>query len=256
MGRCRPGSVTRRASSSGPNDWRMGPALSGNGNGPGRIWATGPPPVMASPPAESHVVTDGGGGRGPSQRERATSEVARIVVVGEAPPGFEPGVEVLQTSALPLGYGARDSKPNDRQWALQSVTERASSDPRCAGNRRTSQPHFSRSPLLTALLGLIRRLRLAWFVVRQGTGPSPRNWLSWACQIRSVRGGRPAGSQAALSTLGVKRAYSRRHGKADHRGENPATPRRMERERFREPDQPAAAVSRAPDAGSARESHR
>jgi hypothetical protein len=24
----------------------------------------------------------------------------------EAPPGFEPGVEVLQTSALPLGYGA------------------------------------------------------------------------------------------------------------------------------------------------------
>jgi hypothetical protein len=32
--------------------------------------------------------------------------VARIVVVGEAPPGFEPGVEVLQTSALPLGYGA------------------------------------------------------------------------------------------------------------------------------------------------------
>ena len=24
----------------------------------------------------------------------------------EAPPGFEPGMEVLQTSALPLGYGA------------------------------------------------------------------------------------------------------------------------------------------------------
>jgi hypothetical protein len=26
----------------------------------------------------------------------------------EAPPGFEPGVEVLQTSALPLGDGALD----------------------------------------------------------------------------------------------------------------------------------------------------
>jgi hypothetical protein len=26
--------------------------------------------------------------------------------VKEAPPGFEPGMEVLQTSALPLGYGA------------------------------------------------------------------------------------------------------------------------------------------------------
>jgi hypothetical protein len=25
----------------------------------------------------------------------------------EAPPGFEPGMKVLQTSALPLGYGAR-----------------------------------------------------------------------------------------------------------------------------------------------------
>jgi hypothetical protein len=25
----------------------------------------------------------------------------------EAPPGFEPGIEVLQTFALPLGYGAR-----------------------------------------------------------------------------------------------------------------------------------------------------
>jgi hypothetical protein len=31
----RSGSVTRGASCSGPNDWRMGPALSGNGNGPG-----------------------------------------------------------------------------------------------------------------------------------------------------------------------------------------------------------------------------
>ena len=27
----------------------------------------------------------------------------------EAPPGFEPGMEVLQTSALPLGYGAAGS---------------------------------------------------------------------------------------------------------------------------------------------------
>jgi hypothetical protein len=25
----------------------------------------------------------------------------------KAPPGFEPGMKVLQTSALPLGYGAR-----------------------------------------------------------------------------------------------------------------------------------------------------
>jgi hypothetical protein len=28
-------------------------------------------------------------------------------VIEKAPPGFEPGMKVLQTSALPLGYGAR-----------------------------------------------------------------------------------------------------------------------------------------------------
>src|SRR5437016_12324855 len=32
-------------SRSSPNAWRIGAALSGNGNGPGRIWMTGPPPV-------------------------------------------------------------------------------------------------------------------------------------------------------------------------------------------------------------------
>ena len=34
-------------------------------------------------------------------------EGPQIIGIQEAPPGFEPGVEVLQTSALPLGYGAR-----------------------------------------------------------------------------------------------------------------------------------------------------
>ena len=32
----------------------------------------------------------------------------------EAPPGFEPGMEVLQTSALPLGDGAGRSAQNER----------------------------------------------------------------------------------------------------------------------------------------------
>src|SRR5215217_5346184 len=31
---------------------------------------------------------------------------ANFLVILEAPPGFEPGMEVLQTSALPLGDGA------------------------------------------------------------------------------------------------------------------------------------------------------
>ena len=33
-------------------------------------------------------------------------EPANSLMILEAPPGFEPGVEVLQTSALPLGDGA------------------------------------------------------------------------------------------------------------------------------------------------------
>ena len=40
----------------------------------------------------------------------------------EAPPGFEPGIEVLQTSALPLGDGAG--------WISQDVPRDAATHPR------------------------------------------------------------------------------------------------------------------------------
>src|SRR3954464_15678088 len=45
---------------------------------------------------------------GGSQEERVPEQETRESLWDgrEAPPGFEPGVEVLQTSALPLGYGA------------------------------------------------------------------------------------------------------------------------------------------------------
>ena len=33
----------------------------------------------------------------------------------EAPPGFEPGMEVLQTSALPLGDGAYQNRPRTQK---------------------------------------------------------------------------------------------------------------------------------------------
>ena len=41
----------------------------------------------------------------------------------EAPPGFEPGVEVLQTSALPLGDGA--DRKNGREQFDRSSHARA-----------------------------------------------------------------------------------------------------------------------------------
>ena len=37
----------------------------------------------------------------------------KLLKIMEAPPGFEPGMEVLQTSALPLGDGALKAKLND-----------------------------------------------------------------------------------------------------------------------------------------------
>ena len=50
--------------------------------------------------------------QGPRIREGVTQKVAAHTYAGsvmlEAPPGFEPGMEVLQTSALPLGDGAAD----------------------------------------------------------------------------------------------------------------------------------------------------
>jgi hypothetical protein len=36
----------------------------------------------------------------------AVGRLSNLLMKLEAPPGFEPGVEVLQTSALPLGDGA------------------------------------------------------------------------------------------------------------------------------------------------------
>ncbi len=51
----------------------------------------------------------------------------------EAPPGFEPGMEVLQTSALPLGDGA------DRNWGSKltwNVRPRLQSRPTATGDKK------------------------------------------------------------------------------------------------------------------------
>ena len=44
----------------------------------------------------------------------------------EAPPGFEPGMEVLQTSALPLGYGAVEGWRLASESGGQSIRRRTS----------------------------------------------------------------------------------------------------------------------------------
>jgi hypothetical protein len=44
----------------------------------------------------------------------------------EAPPGFEPGVEVLQTSALPLGDGAQENAEDRNALAVRAPNPPAS----------------------------------------------------------------------------------------------------------------------------------
>jgi hypothetical protein len=71
----------------------------------------------------------------------------------EAPPGFEPGMEVLQTSALPLGDGAvrtaedsegwsgkRDSNPRLRPWQGRTLPL-SYSRPRVAATQSSKAPH-------------------------------------------------------------------------------------------------------------------
>ena len=77
----------------------------------------------------------------------------------EAPPGFEPGVEVLQTSALPLGDGADRARNTERasraRVTLQQLTTESSeewsgkrdSNPRLRPwQGRTLPLSYSRSP--------------------------------------------------------------------------------------------------------------
>src|SRR5437667_6592073 len=60
----------------------------------------------------------------------------------EAPPGFEPGVEVLQTSALPLGDGA------DRTKKQRRVRQ---DPPSCADATACLTPEESGSPSRSSL---------------------------------------------------------------------------------------------------------
>ena len=44
----------------------------------------------------------------------------------EAPPGIEPGMKVLQTSALPLGYGANVERETGLEPATSALARRRS----------------------------------------------------------------------------------------------------------------------------------
>src|SRR5262249_48429225 len=79
----------------------------------------------------------------------------------EAPPGFEPGVEVLQTSALPLGDGAGETVWSTRR----AVRLRA-----CGATR--DNPRLARQPQLTLRL---TRVSEGWSGKRD-SDPRLRTW--------------------------------------------------------------------------------
>ena len=57
-------------------------------------------------------------------KKRSNLWVASFVL--EAPPGIEPGMKVLQTSALPLGYGADVERETGLEPATSALARRRS----------------------------------------------------------------------------------------------------------------------------------
>ena len=104
--------------------------------------------------AAKSLRRDGGHNLGTVTR-RSTSRRSmslRFLGILEAPPGFEPGVEVLQTSALPLGDGAfrivcrksQTQKPAVRLKAAVSFwADNSAGRDRRAGNNSDSSASFS-----------------------------------------------------------------------------------------------------------------
>ena len=74
----------------------------------------------------------------------------------EAPPGIEPGMEVLQTSALPLGDGALENKLEVRSWKSEV---RSLLTPACFFQFVLEQQHStSRSRLVIGVCRITRPL--------------------------------------------------------------------------------------------------
>ena len=57
-------------------------------------------------------------------KKRSNLKVASFIL--EAPPGIEPGMKVLQTSALPLGYGAILERETGLEPATSALARRRS----------------------------------------------------------------------------------------------------------------------------------
>ena len=86
----------------------------------------------------------------------------------EAPPGFEPGVKVLQTSALPLGYGAMVAslgiEPRTRGFSVLCSTDWAMKPLFVERNCVPSKPHREKKRGMCSLLdqALDRLVWVSW----------------------------------------------------------------------------------------------
>jgi hypothetical protein len=74
--------------------------------------------AAASPPLGTPATrppTRSAARRWPRRTLRASRRFCGRLIRAEVPPGFEPGMEVLQTSALPLGYGTESGQPGSNR---------------------------------------------------------------------------------------------------------------------------------------------
>ena len=173
---------------------------------PSRTWhatAVPTPGGRVNGPLQRTGVTDSGG-RAHRGRQRRLSPRQRRGKL-EAPPGFEPGMEVLQTSALPLGDGAvrtaARAAPEDRRWS-----GKRDSNPRLRPwQGRTLPLSYSRSPRTLPLKVPQGAAGLQGAPARvQRPGQPPPN----AFRTSVTSGGPPA--PACMATT------SKRHGRAAH----------------------------------------
>ncbi len=89
----------------------------------------------------------------------------------EAPPGFEPGMEVLQTSALPLGDGAVRTwrrKPRKKIWS----------------GKRDSNPRLRPWQGRTLPLSYSRSLPTTWLEYHAVSDPIKQDRVGTRCQKR------------------------------------------------------------------------
>jgi hypothetical protein len=128
-------------------------------------------------------------GRSHASRKQKIQEVSELGL--EAPPGFEPGMEVLQTSALPLGDGAGRKRHLDyRGFPAASMRRNSTGENRRSSHRhpRTAHPGKStRNRHPNSRNGAGRRSASVVKAARRGAGAPALDTRAAGTELASTR---------------------------------------------------------------------